>query len=75
MTAAGNTRTGNSTEARGEITFRGRNQSDAKRKALNFWYSNQQRLKMSIRDFSERLKLLPDGCTIVFEPEPRSVRR
>lgn len=65
MTAAGHSPGGARAEA--AVTFRGRNQTDAKRKALNFWYSNQTRLGMSIRDFSERLKLLPDGRTIVFE--------
>lgn len=49
------------------IRFRGRNRSDAKRKALNFWYTNQRQLGLDIRTFSERLKLLPDGRTIVFE--------
>lgn len=52
----------------GEIVFKGRNQTDAKRKALNFWYTNQKMLGLSIRDFSERLSLLSDRKTIVFKP-------
>jgi len=54
-----------------EIVFKGRNQADAKRKALNFWYTNQKLLGLSIRDFSERLTLLPDRKTIVFKPSTR----
>ena len=48
------------------ITFTGRTRSDAKRKALNYWYMNQSTLAMSIREFSARLVLLPDGKSIVF---------
>lgn len=48
------------------ITFTGRTRSDAKRKALNYWYMNQTSLSMSIREFSARLVLLPDGKSIVF---------
>ncbi len=48
------------------ITFTGRTRSDAKRKALNYWYMNQSALAMSIREFSARLVLLPDGKSIVF---------
>jgi len=53
---------------RGPITFVGRSQADAKRKALNFWYMNQEMLQLSIRDFSACLALLPDGKTIAFSP-------
>jgi len=48
------------------IRFRGRNRTDAKRKALNFWYSNRDRLELSVKDFSERLVMDPDGRTIIF---------
>lgn len=48
------------------ITFTGRTRSDAKRKALNYWYMNQSTLSMTIREFSARLVLLPDGKSIVF---------
>ena len=52
------------------ITFTGRTRSDAKRKALNSWFMNQSSLAMSIREFSARLVLLPDGKSIVFYDVP-----
>ena len=52
------------------ITFTGRTRSDAKRKALNYWYMNQTTLSMSIREFSARLVLLPDGKSIAFYDVP-----
>ena len=52
------------------ITFTGRTRSDAKRKALNYWFMNQSSLEMSIREFSARLVLLPDGKSIVFYDVP-----
>ncbi|MEL6179583.1 MAG: hypothetical protein AAFS10_11555 [Myxococcota bacterium] len=48
------------------IRFRGRNRADAKRKALNFWYINQNNLKLSLREFSAQCRLLDDERTIVF---------
>ncbi len=48
------------------IIFSGRTRSDAKRKALNYWYMNQNTIAMTIREFSARLVLLPDGKSIVF---------
>ena len=54
------------------ITFTGRTRSDAKRKALNYWFMNQSSLAMSIREFSARLVLLPDGKSIVFYDVPSS---
>lgn len=58
------------TPRREAITFTGRTRSDAKRKALNYWYMNQASLAMSIREFSARLVLLPDGKSIVFYETP-----
>ena len=52
------------------ITFTGSTRSDAKRKALNYWFMNQSSLAMSIREFSARLVLLPDGKSIVFYDVP-----
>ena len=52
------------------ITFTGRTRSDAKRKALNYWYMNQTTLSLSIREFSARLVLLPDGKSIAFYDSP-----
>lgn len=52
------------------ITFTGRTRSDAKRKALNYWFMNQAALALSIREFSARLVLLPDGKSIVFYDAP-----
>ena len=53
-------------QAKQPITFTGRTRSDAKRKALNYWYMNQNTLSMTIREFSAKLVLLPDGKSIVF---------
>ncbi|MFA5625463.1 MAG: hypothetical protein WC966_10495 [Bradymonadales bacterium] len=58
------------TTRREAITFTGRTRSDAKRKALNYWYMNQAALSMTIREFSARLVLLPDGKSIVFYESP-----
>ena len=59
------------TQARKEPhTFTGRPRSDAKRKALTDRYMNQTTLAMSIREFSARLVLLPDGKSIVFYENP-----
>lgn len=53
------------------VYFRGRNRADAKRKALNYWYINQARLGLSLRDFSTRCRLLDDERTILFyDPKP-----
>ena len=52
------------------ITFTGRTRSDAKRKALTYWFMNQASLAMTIREFSARLVLLPDGKSIVFYDSP-----
>jgi hypothetical protein len=43
--------------------------ADAKRKALNYWYLNQKRLQLSVREFSERLVLMGDGRTILYAPK------
>ena len=51
------------------VRFRGRNRADAKRKALNFWYVNQQRLGLSLGAFSAQCRLLEDERTIVFYEE------
>lgn len=48
------------------VRFRGRNRADAKRKALNFWYINQNHLNLSLREFSAQCRLLDDERTIVF---------
>ena len=53
---------------KGPVEFHGRNRSDAKRKALNYWYLNKKGLRLDIRAFSQRCRLKSDGRTIVFYP-------
>ena len=62
----------NASSQREGIRFRGRNRADAKRKALNFWYINQSRLRLNLRDFSAQCRLLSDEKTIVFYSETLS---
>jgi hypothetical protein len=52
------------------VEFMGTTLADAKRKALNYWYLNQKRLQLSVREFSERLVLMGDGRTILYAPKP-----
>ena len=54
-----------------ELRFKGSSRADAKRKALNYWYVNQRALRLSIKEYSERLTLLPDGRTITFSFKPK----
>lgn len=56
-------------EPRREQRFVGTSPQDAKRKALNYWYANQNALKMNLREYSARLTLLPDARTIVFRAD------
>lgn len=51
------------------MSFKGRNRADAKRRALNYWFLNKNKLGMGIQDFSARCRLKEDGRTIVFYPE------
>ncbi len=48
------------------VEFMGDSLADAKRKALNYWYIHRDRLKLSVREFSEHLVLMGDGKTILF---------
>ena len=44
----------------------GRDRTHAKRKALDFWYQNRDRLHLSLRDFFSRCRLSADERTITF---------
>ena len=48
------------------VAFCGRDRTHAKRKALDFWYQNRERLRLSLRDFFLRCRLSPDERTITF---------
>jgi hypothetical protein len=48
------------------VEFMGTSLADAKRKALNYWYLNRDLLRLSVREFSERLVLMGDGKTILY---------
>ena len=48
------------------VTFCGRDRTHAKRKALDFWYQNRDRLGMTLRDFFQRCRLSSDERTIIF---------
>lgn len=48
------------------MQFFGRDRTHAKRKALDFWYQNRDRLHLSLRDFFSRCRLSHDERTITF---------
>lgn len=48
------------------VQFRGRDRTDVKRKALDYWYRNRDRLSLSLRDFFHRCRLSSDERTITF---------
>lgn len=45
--------------------FQGRSRADAKRKALNYWCVNREKLGLDLREFSARCRLMDDERTIV----------
>lgn len=48
------------------LQFTGRDRTHSKRKALDFWFQNRDRLGMTLRHFFARCRLSPDGRTITF---------
>jgi len=56
------------------IRFTGRTRAETKRRALDYWVANQDKLGIPMRDFLARCAMSPDGTLIVFrqgEAEPR----
>jgi hypothetical protein len=48
------------------VAFNGRDRAHAKRKALDYWYHNRERLGLTLSDFFARCRLSPDNRTITF---------
>ena len=48
------------------LKFSGRNRQEAKRKALNFWYSHQETLHESMQDFLKHCTLSSDQKVITY---------
>src|SRR6266545_1091955 len=49
-----------------KVNFNGRNRAQVKRKALEYWFNNRDRLRMSLNDFVRHCRLSPDERTITF---------
>jgi hypothetical protein len=54
------------------LKFTGRNRLEAKRKALQFWYTNQETLRESMQDFMKRCTLSSDQKVITYRRQPVS---
>ena len=52
------------------LKFSGRNRQEAKRKALNFWYSQQDTLHESMQDFLKHCTLSSDQKVITYRRSP-----
>jgi hypothetical protein len=53
--------------ANSRVAFSGRDRTQVKRKALDYWYANQRTLRMGVREFFARCRLSPDGRAITFD--------
>lgn len=49
-----------------KVNFSGRDRVSVKRKALDYWYDNRDKLQLSMRDFFSRCRMSRDGQTITF---------
>ena len=54
------------------LKFSGRNRLEVKQKALQFWYTHQEVLHESMRDFVRRCTLSPDQKVITYRRTPAS---
>jgi len=52
------------------LKFVGKNRFDAKRKALRFWYANQDVLHESMQEFAKRCRLSSDQKVITYQRQP-----
>lgn len=51
-----------------KVNFNGRDRVQVKRKALDYWYDNRDKLQLSLRDFFSRCRMSRDERTITFSP-------
>jgi hypothetical protein len=49
-----------------QVTFRGKNRADVKRKALSYWSCNQRSLGLRLAEFLRACSMDSDECRIVF---------
>ncbi len=49
-----------------KVNFSGRNRAQVKKKALEYWFNNRDRLRLSLNDFVSRCRMSPDERTITF---------
>jgi hypothetical protein len=49
-----------------KVNFNGRDRVQVKRKALDYWYDNRDKLQLSMRDFFSRCRMSRDERTITF---------
>ena len=57
------------------IRFTGRTRAETKRKALGYWVNNQDRLRISMKEFVQRCAMSAEGTTIVFNEEVQKEKR
>ena len=53
--------------ANSRVAFSGRDRTQVKQKALDYWYANRRTLRLSMREFFARCRLSPDGRAITFD--------
>jgi hypothetical protein len=49
-----------------KVAFNGRNRAQVKKKALDYWVKNRERLELSLKDYISKCRLSPDERTITF---------
>lgn len=53
-----------------KVNFSGRNRAQVKKKALEYWFNNKDRLRLTLGDFVSRCRLSADARTITFLASP-----
>lgn len=51
-----------------KVNFNGRNRAQVKRKALDYWFHNRDRLRLTLPDFMRQCRMSSDERTITFFP-------
>jgi hypothetical protein len=51
------------------VRIRGRNRIDAKKRALNYYFSNREHLGESMKDFLRRCSIDPSGKVVTYRGE------
>ncbi len=49
------------------VVFRGRNRMDARKKALDYWFSNREQFDGSMKDFIRKCSMDPSGRVIMYK--------